>query len=287
GLAELVAGLDAGSLTPAQARGLGDTFDAIARLAQAGTLLTAARATETQAWRAEGFRSQAEWYAHHHRCSARAAHDHLDTAARLAHQPALEDALRQGRLNAEQATAISDAAAVDPTAESTLVARADRESLAGLRDHARKAKAAARADDARRHEHLRRNRFLRTWIDGEGAWNIQGRTTATSGIPIDAALRAGREAVVDVARRPGIRESFDAYTADALEWLARTALGACTGAGPADGGAHPDDASQPVSAAASQPSLLDAAGSGTDATTGSDPPDTPPSEEAEATPPPG
>lgn len=224
-LGTFVADLDPAELTPSQAAQLVGELAGMERLVQTGKVLAAGRAAEADAWRRQGHRSAGEWLARQTKSSVREADRLLETSKRLVDQPQLESAMRQGELNSDQATEVSEAAAVDPSAEARLVQTAGRESLAGLRDAAARTRAAARGDDAARHEAARRNRNLRTSIDGEGAHRIDGSNTAAAGAIIEAALKPFRKIAFDAARASGRREGLDAYKADALELMAAAALG--------------------------------------------------------------
>lgn len=130
--------------------------------------------------------------------------------------------MRSGVVNVDQAMAVSRAAVWDPTAEGRLVSQAFRDSLAGLQDHCKRTVAAARADDPQRNERIRRERAARTRIDEEGGYHLE---LSTAGAIIEAALNPYRELAFEAARKSGRRESFDAYTADAVEMLCAAAIG--------------------------------------------------------------
>ena len=70
-----------------------------------------------------------------------------------------------------------------------------------------------------RYDAIRRNRCLRTWTDGEGAFCGQFRTTPDAGARMLAALDAEIERVFKAARRRADARRAQAYAMDALEAL--------------------------------------------------------------------
>jgi hypothetical protein len=223
-LGSVIAGLDPSTLTGSQAAGLVEECAAVERLAQAGKLLAAGRVATCETWRAGGHRSAADWMASVTTCSTAEARALVETARRLVDQPQLDAALRAGALNADQATAVSDAVAADPTAESALLDEAERGSLASLREQCAKRKAAAQ-DDAGRADRLWKQRRARTRIGPDGAWELDARNTPDAGTIIEAALATFRELAFRASTAAGRRDSHGACTADALEMMAAAALG--------------------------------------------------------------
>ena len=59
-------------------------------------------------------------------------------------------------------------------------------------------------------------RFLREWIDNEGAWRFEGKGTAADGARFRAALATETDRVFKEARKADRRESHKAYRYDAL-----------------------------------------------------------------------
>jgi hypothetical protein len=79
------------------------------------------------------------------------------------------------------------------------------------------------------YEKVRRSRYLRHWVDGEGAFRLEARLCPDAGAKVLAALEVHHRRIFATARREGRRESYDAYAADALVALAE---GGGTGTGP-------------------------------------------------------
>jgi polyhydroxyalkanoate synthesis regulator phasin len=224
-LGSVIEGLDAGAMTGSEAAALVGKCAAIERLAQAGKVIAAGRVATCDTWRAGGHRSAADWLASVTTCSKAEARALIETADRLVDQPQVDEAVRRGELNADQATAVSDAVAADPTAESALIEEAEQGSLASLRDQCAKRKAAAEGDDVTRAERLWTQRQARTRIGPDGAWELDARTTPDAGTIIEAALGTFGELAFRASKAAGRRDSHAACTADALEMMAAAALG--------------------------------------------------------------
>jgi hypothetical protein len=89
-----------------------------------------------------------------------------------------------------------------------------------LRHEALRARAGADADPEATHQRIHAQRRLRTWTDGEGAWNLSGRGTVRDGARVVATLEGLIDTHFDVARSEGRHEERDAYAFDALVELA-------------------------------------------------------------------
>jgi hypothetical protein len=145
----------------------------------------------------------------------------LSSGRRLGSEWASCAAARAGSLSAEQAMAVSDAAAADPSAEEHLVGQAARSSLGELRDTCSRVKAAADPDRDATHERIRAARRVRRWSDGEGGWNVVARSVPEDGAEVNAALDDLAGELFAEARAAGRHEPHEAYLLDALVELAR------------------------------------------------------------------
>ena len=127
-------------------------------------------------------------------------------------------------------TELSDAATAEN--EQELLDHARRGNTDQLRKACRRAKAAARSNEEEqaRHDRAHRGRFYRSWIDNEGAYRFEGKTTAIDGAHVEAAIGGRANAVFKAAWKEGRRESAAAYRLDALLALIRSSDGANTGA---------------------------------------------------------
>lgn len=200
----------------------------IERMAATVKALAAARAADGATWKAAGERSPAHHLARATGTSVSTASEILETAQRLEAMPALAAATRAGELSPAQSAAVADAAVVDPSAERRLIEVARRSSLAELRQECGRTKAAARPDAEVRRRAIHDSRYLRSWTDAEGAWNLRMRDNPELGAEVMAAIDALRDRLFAAARGEGRTEPTEAYAADALVALARGA-GAGTG----------------------------------------------------------
>jgi Domain of unknown function (DUF222) len=210
-------------VTLSEAPAMWAAYDSIERCAAAGKTLLAERVEQSRMWAKEGDRSAAEHLARKSGSSVGAARAGLETSKKLRRLPATEAALRRGELSRAQAETISDAAAVNPGAEQSLLEAAGRGNLGELREKANRAKAAADPDPDATHRRIHGERRLRRWTDAEGGWNIQGRSTLDAGALFNAALDPIIDEVFRSARREDRHESRDAYAFDALLELVRRA----------------------------------------------------------------
>ncbi|MGH9009478.1 MAG: DUF222 domain-containing protein [Acidimicrobiia bacterium] len=214
-LQRCVAGLDAGAMTGDEAMELCARFAQVERLGAAGKLVTAERVKATEVWRRGGSRTAADWMARHAGCDPDRAKDGLETAERLADCRLVAGEVRAGRLSEGQASAIVDALAVRPDAESHLVQFAARNSLRRLRDECRRLKNAD-LSAAEEYAKVQQSRQLKTWTGRDGATCGTFRLSAHDGAAFLAAIEERKARHVRAARRDGRREPFDAYAADAL-----------------------------------------------------------------------
>ena len=214
-----------GDVALGEAADMWAAFDAIERQAAAAKTLLAARVDESRAWARAGDRSVEEHLARKAGSSQGAARRSLACSKRLQAMPATEAALRRGELSQAQAETITDAAAVNPGAERSLLETARSESLGRLREQANRAKAAGDPDPDATHRRLHAQRRLRRFTDSEGAWNLQARGTADAGAVFNTALDALIDEIFHDARRQGRAEPRDAYAFDALVALAGRARG--------------------------------------------------------------
>jgi len=194
---------------------------AIERMAATVKGMAAARSAETGAWRAAGERSAAHHLARTTGTSVGQASEVIQTAQRLAKLPQVADAARAGALSAQQAAAVADAASANASASPGLLETARRSSLGELREECARTKAAADPDPETRRRTIHAERFLRSWSDAEGAWNLRMRDNPEVGAEVMAAIGAVRDRLFRAARTEHRRESSEAYAADALVELVR------------------------------------------------------------------
>ena len=230
-LERYVAGFDAALLSAADATTVVDQASAIEKMAATLKALAAERAAECGQWRQRGARSAAHDLAQRSGTTVGAAAEALEGARRLRQLPIQAGAARRGEVSPQQVAAIAEAAVADPRAERRLVESAQHASLGELRDECARTKEAASPKDAEaRHAEVHRTRYLRTFKDRQGGWNLSVRNVAELGAEFMAMLRPLQDQVFRRARAEGRRESFEAYGADALAEMVRMAAGSGTAA---------------------------------------------------------
>ncbi len=188
----------------------------IVKLADGALVRLARRVESSGSFRDSGHASAADKIADVEGTSKAAAKAKISTSKRLEGLSETEEAVKEGRLSAEQAEAVADAAAADPESEPRLLGEAKRQSLPELREECRRTKAAAdpgRDATARR---LRAARCLRRFTDGEGAYNLRLRTTPQDGAAVDAVLAPLVDRLRADAKRAGCPDPVEALGADAV-----------------------------------------------------------------------
>ena len=212
-----------------------EAFARLERLAGAGKTLALGQVDRTRAW-AHGdsaARSSADWLAGRTGSSLGDAVRETNTARNLEGLGATEEALRDGELSGPQASAITDAAAQVPDAEESLLELSRKGSLEALRKRARQEKAAA-DDDRRRSQRQHSLRRARRWTDAEGMRCYGISLTPQQAATFEPIWDRFCSRVLNDARRSGLRDSHEAYAADALIEMARAAR--ITGGAPAGTG---------------------------------------------------
>jgi hypothetical protein len=130
---------------------------------------------------------------------------------------------RRGELTAAQTEALARAVSVDPSAEGRLLGTAERDGLGKLKDECR-AVALSQDDSEARHARLHRERSVKHWTDGEGAFRLAAKLTPEAGATVLGALAPFEKAAFEAARNDGRHETHEAYLADALVGLATASL---------------------------------------------------------------
>lgn len=220
---------DASLLSAADAAAAVDAAGALERMAAAVKGLAAVRVADAGLWREAGARTAAHQLARTTGTSVGQAADAIETARRLERLPAVSTAARSGVLSVQQASAVADAAAADPTAEGRLVEMATTASLAELPDGCGRTKADAEPDPETRRKAVHDSRYLRSYTGADGAWNLRMRNNPEVGAEIMAAIEPIRDRLFREAHREGRREPSEAYAADALAALCRGGTSAAAG----------------------------------------------------------
>ena len=218
-LSAAVSALDLGSCLPSAAERLVVEGDQIERLGRAIKTLAVAKVEEAGTWQKGDARSAEDWLAAQTGTTKGDAADTLNTAKKIKDLPATQSALRQGKLSSQQAKAVADAAAADPSAERDLLDSAQHDSLGALKNKARRTKAAADKDPEATRRRIHARRSCRHWTDGDGVGHLHA--TGPADVIGRMAARIAHQAskTFDQARRDGRREPLDAYAFDALDEL--------------------------------------------------------------------
>jgi hypothetical protein len=215
-LRPVVGELDVKTLDSETAADLVELFVKIERLAVAGRVLAAQAVARGDRWRREGFRSAAAWMASKAGTPVGPAVATMEMTDQLDGLPLVAAAFRAGRLSELQAKEIVDAAGEVPEAEAQLVAAAEKLSLNGLRDECRRVKAALIEDEGHRHRRIHQGRYVRSWIDRDGAMRVSLRCTPDEGALVLAHIDARRDEIIVDALRGRFYENPEAHRADAL-----------------------------------------------------------------------
>ena len=232
-LRPVVGELDVKALDPEPAAELVELAVEIERLGAALRVLATRAVERGDVWRREGFRSAAAWMASKARTPEGPAIATMDMARQLDGLPLVDAAFRAGRLSELQAREIVDAAGEVPEAEADLVEAAEKLSVAGLRNECAKVKATLVENEDHRHRRLRKGRYLRSWMDRDGAVRLSARLTPDEGAMLLAQVDARRDDIIVDAFRGRFYENPEAHRADALVDLVLTAgRGAVSGGAP-------------------------------------------------------
>ena len=224
-LRPLVGELDVKALDPEAAAELVEWFVEIEHLAAAGRILATQAVARSDLWYREGFRSAAAWMASKAGTPAGPAIATLDMADQLEKLPSVAAAFRAGHLSEAQANEIVDVAAELPDSQEDLLDAAEKLPFSGLRQECRRVKATLVEDEEDRHRRIRKGRYLRSWMDRDGAVRLSARLTPDEGAWLLAGVDARRDEIILEAFKGRWYENPDAHPADALVDLACTAGG--------------------------------------------------------------
>jgi hypothetical protein len=210
-----LAGLEPERLSGPDADRLLEIFSEIEKLASGGKLLAARRVESSNVWRRKGHRSAAAHIAQATGTGLGPAINALQAAHQLGSLPATDEAMRDGRLSETQVKEIAGAAILQPASEQDLVLTAEKQPLTMLKLRCRRVRAVGQGQNAT-YDALRRGRYLRNWVDGDGAVRFDARLTPDDGARLVAAVRAESDRLAGEARRVGHHEPQQAIAADAL-----------------------------------------------------------------------
>jgi hypothetical protein len=193
-------------------------FTEMERTAMAGKTLAAARVARSNVHTRTGHRSPAEYIAAETGDSVGESKDTVRLGESLADQPAVDEALRRGKMSRRRAQRVSEAARINPGREEDLVKGAETDSEAEHKERCHRAKAEGRSreDAARHHRRLHENRSCRDYVDDDGAFGLRATLAPEAGAEVKACLEAQADRQYRQARAEGRVETADAYRADAL-----------------------------------------------------------------------
>jgi hypothetical protein len=211
--------LDPETLSGADAARVLAAFAEIERLGAAGKLLSARRVESSKVWRRSGHRSAAAHVAEATGTGIGTAIAALETARHLGSLPATDEAVRQGKLSESQVKEVAGAAILRPDAEQELVEAAGQQPLSMLKLRCKRVRATGQ-DQRATYEAIRKGRYLRNWVEDNGAVRFDARLTPDEGARLLAAVGIETQRLAAAARKAGLEEPRKALAADALVALA-------------------------------------------------------------------
>lgn len=192
-------------------------------MAEAAKALAAGRVAESSLWSKAGHRSPAHWVARETGIGVGEAVKLLATAevAVALAAPVVQEALARGVVSPRQARAAARAEQARPGEGERLLGKAASVSVTELETDAERVVAASTSgSEAQKAARLCRKRMLRTGTDvdgmGYGHWLLEPVPHAR----VMALIDAHKDRIFDEARKTGLRESSEAYAADALAAVA-------------------------------------------------------------------
>jgi hypothetical protein len=206
--------LDADACSGQEALDLVEALGFVRRVADGMVARAAKRVEDTAAHTYHGDRNAAEAVGRLVGVSKGEAKRVIEVAAHLRSLPKTAVALRDGRLSTRQAELIVAGAADDPTVEPALL-RAAEQGTTALQDAVVAARA-AREDQAARSARQHAARSFRTWTAADGMVEGHFKVTPEIGGAIRARIDHMTRKRFRDARSSGVRESQDAYVADAF-----------------------------------------------------------------------
>ena len=188
------------------------------KASEAALTMIAGRTFQSDLWKKQGHRSPVSWMAETTGSGIGATQAMVENSERLLNLPETSEALRRGELSGAQLKEIATAAAENPNVEKELLAAAQNHSLKGLRDECRRVKARSltEAEARARYENISRTRYVKMWIDSDGAGRLEAKLTPDDFARVSGAIRKEGNVFFGEARKAGRRESTMAYEADAL-----------------------------------------------------------------------
>ncbi len=210
-----ISSLEVDCVDAAGARELVEIAERVRRAGDSLRTVAVGQVERTNAWKGAGAKSISEWLSIETDCAHYEAQSVVVLANQLQHLPATTAALLSGDLSGTQAVEVARGAIVAPNTETQLLNLSKHATVRDLRDATSRVVAAA-TDEDERHRQVHKSRFLKSWIDLDGSFNLKARMTAANGALVMAALKPIQEEIFKAARKSGAHERPEAYAADAL-----------------------------------------------------------------------
>ncbi len=212
--------LDPNAIALCEVTELWIAIDRVERLASNTKTLLAASVEDSASWKRAGARSPADHLARLGGTSTNVARRALASSKELPDLADVARVLRAGGLSNEQVDAIVPAAAANPSASNRLIELAGATNVSELRAECLRTRVAADPDPGATHDRIRRNRYMRTGTDAEGAWRLSARGTPEDGARFEHALAPFIDEMFTPGRTAERQEPREAYAFDALMALA-------------------------------------------------------------------
>ncbi len=223
-----ISSLEVDCVDAAGARGLVEIAERLRRAGDSLRTVAVGQVERTNAWRGEGAKSISEWLSTETDCAQYEAQSVVLLANQLQHLPVTQAALLSGDLSGTQAVEVARGAIVAPNTETQLLNLSKHATVRDLRDATSRVVAAA-TDEAERHRQVHKSRFLKSWTDLDGSFNLKARITVANGALVMAALKPIQDEIFRSARKSGAHERPEAYAADALMAFCEKASNAASG----------------------------------------------------------
>ena len=223
-----ISSIEVDCIDAAGARGLVEIAERVRRAGDSLRTVAVGQVERTNAWKGEGAKSLSEWLSSETDCAQYEAQSVVLLANQLQHLPVTQAALLSGDLSGTQAVEVARGAIVAPNTETQLLNLSKHATVRDLRDATSRVVAAA-TDEAERHRQVHKSRYLKSWTDLDGSFNLKARMTVANGALVMAALKPLQDEVFKAARKSGAHERPEAYAADALMALCEKASNAASG----------------------------------------------------------
>ena len=230
-LQTFISSLEVDCVDAAGARGLVEIAERLRRAGDSLRTVAVGQVERTNAWKGEEAKSISEWLSNETDCAHYEAQSVVLLANQLQHLPVTTAALLSGDLSGTQAVEVARGAIVAPNTETQLLNLSKHATVRDLRDATSRVVAAA-TDEAERHRQVHKSRFLKSWTDLDGSFNLKARMTVANGALVMAALKPLQDEIFRSARKSGAHERPEAYAADALMALCEKANNAALGPKP-------------------------------------------------------